>query len=820
MKILKSTPKPALTFNSTVYTYEELLLNIHAYSLLLRPYHPKKVMIYAENRPEWIFAFYSSWLQQAAAVPVDVMSTFQELNYMMADCEADVVFCSQAKKPVVESAMQSLKKQPVVLVFEEIGTLPKPDRVSDIEVADYQKTALIIYTSGTTGSQKGVMLSFENLIENIRAVSEDIPIYTPNEIVMILLPLHHIFPLLGSMVAPFKVGGKVAMSPSLSTEDIIGTLQSHKVSIIIGVPRLYAIIRKGIMDKVKASSAGRLMFSLAGKLKSRSFSKRVFKAVHQKFGGHLKYMICGGAPLDPEVASDYKTLGFEMLEGYGMTEAAPMISFTRPNKWKIGAAGQVMPNMKVEIREGEIVASGKNIMQGYYNKPGETAEILKDGWLYTGDLGEIDSRGYVKITGRKKEIIVTSSGKNINPTELEIKLEESITGVAEAGVLLYNDKLHAIIVPDYATLSAAGAVDPQKHFREALVNGFNKEVAPYKNIISFTLTSNELPRTRLGKLQRFKLIQMIESATTEKKQQQAPDFEEYKFLKTYLEEQKAVDVSPDAHLEFDIGLDSLDKVGLQAWLERSFGIDLKVENLMNFPSVIKLAEYIRDKKSKLQVETINWADILKEKVTIRFPGSWYFSQLLVKFSKYIYKVYFRLSYNGLQNIPQGSCIIAPNHQSFFDGFIIASLLKRKTFSRTYFYAKEKHIRQRWLKFVAQHNNIIIVDLNNDLRLSIQKMAVALQNNRNIIIFPEGTRSKDGTIGEFKETFAILSRELGVPVVPVAIDGAWHAFPPGSRIPRPFRQISVSFLKPINPGNESYKDLARIVREQIRNNIAS
>ncbi len=820
MKILRSTAKPALAYKDTVYTYEDILFNIHSYSLLLQKKHPKKVMIYSENRPEWIFTFYSSWLQQAIVVPVDVMSTAQELNYMMADCEADVVFCSQAKKPVVDAAMKSLKKQPVVMVFEEIGTLPKPDRVSDIEVADYQRTALIIYTSGTTGSQKGVMLSFENLIENIRAVSEDIPIYTPDEIVMILLPLHHIFPLLGSMVAPFKVGGKVAMSPSLATEDIIGTLQNHKVNIIIGVPRLYAIIRKGIMDKVNASAAGRLMFSLAGKLKSRGFSKRVFKAVHQKFGGNVKYMICGGAPLDPEVAADYKTLGFEMLEGYGMTEAAPMISFTRPGKWKIGAAGQVMVNMKVEIRDGEIVAFGKNIMKGYYNKPDETAEILKDGWLYTGDLGEIDSLGYLKITGRKKEIIVTSSGKNINPTELEQKLEENITGVAEAGVLLYNDKLHAIIVPDYAKLSEAGADDLRKHFREALINIFNKEVAPYKNIISFTLTSAELPRTRLGKLQRFKLQRMIESATTEKKHQPAPDFEEYKFLKTYLEEQKAVDISPDDHLEFDIGLDSLDKVGLQAWLERSFGVDLKVENLMTFPSVIKLAEYIRDKKSKFQVETINWADILKEKVNIRFPGSWYFSQLLVKFSKYIYKVYFRLSYNGLQNIPQGPCIIAPNHQSFFDGFIIASLLSRKTFSKTYFYAKEKHIRQRWLKFVAQRNNIIIVDLNSDLRLSIQKMAVALQNNRNIIIFPEGTRSKDGKIGEFKETFAILSRELEVPVVPVAIDGAWHAFPPGSRIPRPFRQISVSFLKPINPGKQSYKDLARIVRDQIRNNIAS
>lgn len=820
MKILQASTKVALSYKDQNFTYLDLLGKVAGYNELLNQFSPKKVMIYSENRPEWVFAFYGAWAQKAVVVPADVMSTAPELNYMIADCQPDVIFCSSAKKNVVDSALGTIKKPTQVLVFEDLQDLPKAQGLDGMEIIDFQQTALIIYTSGTTGSQKGVMLSFENLIANVRSVSKDIPIFKESETVMILLPLHHIFPLLGSMMAPLMVGGKTAMSPSLNTEDILNTLQQHKVNIIIGVPRLYAIIRKGVMDKVRASKAGRIMFSLAGKLNSRGFSRKVFKAVHEKFGGNLKYMVCGGAPLDPEVAMDYKILGFEMLEGYGMTEAAPMISFTRPGNWKIGAAGQIMPGVKVEIREGEIVASGKNIMQGYYNKPEDTAAILKDGWLYTGDLGEVDSDGFIKITGRKKEILVTSSGKNINPAELEQAMEEKIKGIAEVGVLLHNDKLHALILADNAKLSASGVNDLKQYFRNELINNFNKDVAPYKNIISFTIVNNELPRTRLGKLQRFKLHQLLETGADEKKQKSSPDFEEYTIIKTYLEEQKAIEVSPDDHLEFDLGLDSLDKVGLQTWLEKSFGVDLKVENLMSFPSVIKLAEYIREKKSKFQLESINWSDILKEKVHIRFPGSWYFSQLMIKFSKYVYKVYFRLSYDGLQNIPKEPCILAPNHQSFFDGFIIASLLKRKTFSKTYFYAKEKHIRPRWLKFLAQHNNIIVVDLNNDLRLSIQKMAMALQNNRNIIIFPEGTRTKDGTIGQFKDTFAILSRELGVPVVPVAIDGAWHAFPSGSIFPRPFRQITVSFLEPIHPGNESYQAISQVVRTKIQNRLAS
>jgi long-chain acyl-CoA synthetase len=820
MQILKAHNGIALSYRNSNYSYIELIKNAEGYSRLLGAYHPKKVMIFSENRPEWIFAFYGGWMQDATVVPADAMSSAKELNYMMNDCRPEILFYSNNTKAVAQAAIAGLEVPPQIVNFDEISVEPSGDGKAGVEISDYQKTAVIIYTSGTTGNPKGVMLSFQNIMANIISVSEDIKIFDKEETTMILLPLHHIFPLMGSMIAPIFTGGKIAMSPSLATEDILATLQQHKVTIIIGVPRLYALIRKGVMQKVMASSAGRLMFGLAKKLNSRGFSKKVFKAVHQKFGGHVKYMVCGGAPLDVEVAGDYKTLGFEMLEGYGMTEAAPMISFTQPGKWKIGAAGQLMKGVAVEVRNGEIVASGKNIMQGYYNKPEETAEILREGWLYTGDLGNVDKEGYITITGRKKEIIVTSSGKNINPVLIETDLLEKINLLKDVGVILKNDKLHAIIQPDLAKKAELGINELSAYIREEISKGYNAEVAPYKKLSGFTLVNHDLPRTRLGKIQRFKLEAMLSNEEKAESSAPSPEFEEFKILKTYLEEQKSVEVLPDDHLEFDLGLDSLDKVGLQTWLEKSFGVDLKVENLMNFPSVVKLAEYIKEKKSKLQVEAINWSDILKEKVNVRFPKSWALSGLLLKASKYFYKVYFRLAYNGLENIPNTPCIIAPNHQSYFDGFIIASLLKRRILSKTYFYAKEKHIRQRWLKFLAKNNNIIVVDLNKDLRLSIQKMASALQNGRNIIIFPEGTRSLSGEIGDFKETFAILSRELDVPVVPVAIKGAWHAFPPGSHIPRPFKQIVVSFLEPIQPGNKSYRNLTLAVRQKIERKLSA
>ena len=176
------------------------------------------------------------------------------------------------------------------------------------------------------------------------------------------------------------------------------------------------------------------------------FHEGLFGSVHKKFGGHLKYLVCGGAPVDAEVVRLFKTLGFEILEGYGMTETAPMITFTRPGTVLPGVPGHLLPGIKIRFEDGEIVVSGSNVMQGYYNKPEETAQVLKDGWLHTGDLGFLDEQGYLHITGRKKEIIVLPNGKNINPEEVERAILKQSAYVKETGVFLKEGILQALIV--------------------------------------------------------------------------------------------------------------------------------------------------------------------------------------------------------------------------------------------------------------------------------------------------------------------------------------------------------------------------------------
>jgi len=791
--------------------YNELIQKVNSFSTLLPSTNFSKVAIFSENRFEWVYAFYSVWMKKAVAVPIDFMSSMEDVAFILKDCKPEVIFYSNTTKEVCEKAIELLNYKIDKINLDEIKT-EESNVNSAFPELNPNETAVIIYTSGTTGSPKGVMLSYDNLLVNIEAVTTDVKIYNIDDRVMILLPLHHIFPLVGTMVAPLSVGGTVVFSPSMASEDIMSTLQ-HGITIIIGVPRLYNLIRKGIKDKINKSGIAKLLFRIAEKKNSLSFSRKVFGSVQRKFGGKVKYMVCGGAALDKEVCKDYLTLGFEVLEGFGMTECAPMITFTRPGKVLPGSAGQPLKTNEVNVIDGEIVNRGRNVMQGYYNRPEETATILQDGWLYTGDLGHLDEGRRIFITGRKKEIIVLSNGKNINPEEIENKIQSMTDVITEIGVFEKSDMLHAVIYPDYQKAKELGIENVEEMLKWDVVDKYNQKVTPYKKVMKFSLVKEPLPRTRLLKLKRF-LLPQLEMISKEKLESIAePSFQEYALLKEFLQQQKETTVHPSDHLEIDLAMDSLDKVNLGVYLESNFGVKLTEAELVAFPNIIKLAENIRDKKTKLSVEAIDWGQIFKEQLDLELPKSWFTYNFMKNGAKVFLKLYFRLKGEGLENLPDAPFILAPNHQSFFDGLFVAVFLKNKLMKQTYFYAKEKHVKNNVLKFMAAKNNVIIMDLS-DLKTSLQKMAEVLKRGKNIIIFPEGTRTQTGEIGDFKKTFAILSRELNVPIVPVAINGAYDVLPRGTHFPKPWKKINVKFLKPIMPENHSYDSLKDIVQSKV------
>ena len=821
MRYLQYHDKPALILKQQTISYAQLLENIQDYALFFQTAPCAKAAIYSENRFEWVYALYAAWSNRCTAIPLDFMATADEVAYMLNDCTPEIIFCSKEKEGELREALKSVSYAPNVVVFEEMNLTPAPKERGDslpYFERDNGDTALIIYTSGTTGNPKGAMLSFDNVQANADGVSKEVRIYGEEHRALVFLPLHHIYPLLGSIIIPIYVGATCVFSPSMAGDDIRETLVQHGVTLITGVPRFYNLLRKGIRDKIQQSAVARTLFRIAETIDYPALSRLIFKSVHQKFGGKIRFLISGGAALDNDVARDFKTLGFDVLIGYGMTEAAPMIAFTRPGTLRIGASGHPLPCNEVKIVDGEILAKGRNVMQGYYHRPEETAAVIKDGWLHTGDLGEIDSDGYVFVTGRKKDTIVLANGKNINPEELENKILKEYPAVKEIGVFAHEGRLQAIIYPNFDQLKEDGVHALDDHIRWDVLDPYNRNASPAKKITSFTLVKTELPKTRLGKIKRFQLPEFVKNnATAERPHEPVPDYPEYAMIAAFIKDQTGKSAHPEDHLEIDLGLDSLDKVSLITFLETTFGVVLQDDEMLQHVTVGKIAEFVREKKIKMAEDSVNWHQLLHENVPFDLPSS---SMLPVSAHvlKFCLRHYFRLSVNGLEHLPASPAIFAANHQSYLDGMLIDNFLRMDILKRTYFYADEQHFRKRWLQLFAANNNIIIMDMNRDLKLSLQKMAEVLRRGNNVIIFPEGSRTRDGEMAEFKKTFAILSRELNVPVVPVVLQGAYEAMPIGQNMPKFGQPITVTFLPPMYPETLEYEAFAQNVERAIRERL--
>ena len=795
--LIAKKDKLAITFKDDKYTYEQLLrysqLYADKFSLECKP---GKILICAQNSPEWCFAFYGAMRCKSIVVPLDAQSTKKEIEYVINDCRPDIVFISDDKKEMFADMnlhdARLMTKDDVVLFDDK--NIP----ATDIPLGNLEDVMLINYTSGTTGNPKGVMLTYKNVMFNIDSVSKQVPIFQEDSNVMVLLPLHHILPLLGSLVAPLYMGGTLHIAEAMNAESIIKTLNAGKVSIIIGVPRLYDMLVKGIMSKINASFVTRLLYKITKLIGSDAVSRVIFSSVHKKFGGHLKYLVSGGAALSVETATILKTLGLYVLEGYGMTETAPMISFTRPGRRKVGYAGELLPNIEAKIAEnGEICVKGDNVMKGYYKREEETAQIIKDGWLHTGDMGILDKYG-LKITGRIKEIIVTSNGKNINPELLEKEFLNESKYVQEIGIFLSGDILHAAIRPEMTAVRQS-SLDDMDALIKSEVERFNAEQPQYKRIKQYHIMSEELPKTRLGKVQRFLLPHLIDKPKTHTEQESLEGKSEvYKMLKAFVEDETKMIANENDHFEIDLSMDSLSKVSLLAYIENTFGINMNEEQMENLNTLAKLTDYIEKNEHTFNTTNITWKDILATKVDVKLEKPGITQWCTYTFTKILFSICYRFRFKGNKKLPNSPCIIVANHRCAIDGFLITYNFSRKENKDIFFFAKEKHWRTKIAQFFARKNNIILMDINKNVRQSLQEMCAVLKKGKNIVIFPEGTRSRDNKMKKFKETFAILSKELNVPIIPVAIAGSESACYGGSIIPKFWKKIDIEVLEPVMP----------------------
>ena len=819
--------KVAIINGERSVTYSQMLNNIGAYAERQTFAPGARCLIFAPNSEGWIYSLYAIWMQGGISVPVDASSTPEDLAYILADCHPECIWTTRPRLDVVNEAIRQVPEiSPAILFIEDTkGTEspvpPCPESVLNL-TATPERIALIIYTSGTTGSPKGVMLTYDNLMANIEGVWHDVPIFGEDRRTLMLLPVHHILPLMGTIVAPIISGGGIAICPTLSAADIMQTLDRCQVGIFIGVPRLWQTLYNGIMKKINAHYLTRALYWLCSKVKSRTLSRVVFRSVRKHMGGHIKYCICGGAALDVEIGRGLQTLGLDVLEGYGMTEAAPVIAFTRPGDYRPGCAGKALPAVDCKLEDGELCARGRNIMKGYYNRPEETAQVLRNGWLHTGDLATISPEGHITITGRTKEIIVLSNGKNVNPVELEYKLEKYTTQVKEAAIVEDKDKLCAIIVPQKEWSADLSELEVEERLKTEVVQPYNESVETYKKVMRLFVYDGDLPRTKLDKLQRFKLKTLLEAEihTAPKPKLVEPTFEEYRLIKQYIShEKKNLDVRPSDHLETDLGFDSLDKISLQSYLEHTFSLNITVEQLSRFRNIAELAEYVSGEKRGIEQSDIDWGKILHEENSeISLPDTWPTGPWIVHSFKTLFKLHFRLASKGVRNIPsEGPFILAANHQSYLDGLCVMSYVPLHLIRRTYFFAKEQHVNTPLRRWIASRHNVVVLEQKN-LAHSVSVLSSVLRQGRNLIIFPEGTRTSDGRLGDFRKMFAILSMEFNVPVVPVVINGAFEAMPRGRKWPLP-KKIVVEYLPPIlAQPSDTYDSFSAKVRSAVESKL--
>jgi len=509
-----------------------------------------KVALISENSPEWAIVYCAVTATGGIIVPLDPLLNENEIRHLLMHSETRMLISSPKIYSDKIEAMNLGNVELFVTGEKEVGSkcsslgelmAKGKEMVSGGDETFYRMkqevkpddTAAICYTSGTTGQPKGVVLTHRNLVSNVKSCVERV-IVSSDDIFLCLLPLHHTFATTCNLLVPMARGASIVFARSMKSRDIIADIETERVSVLIGVPLLYENIAAAFRKKLQAfPGQKKLLVSIAKGVTSffnrvfkRNLSRKVFESQLRASGlGSLRLCISGAAALRADVEKDLFALGLPVLQGYGLTEASPVVAVSPADKPKMGTVGPPLPGVEVRIENpneegiGEIIVKGPNVMKEYYKYPEESSRVIKGGWLYTGDLGRIDRDGYITVVGRKKSVIVTAGGKNIYPDEIEACISRS-PFILECAVVAVKDRkgnenVAAIVVPDYDALSSKEKLKDNltdETVREILsieIKRLCGHLPDYKRIKKFQVRNEGLPRTTTNKLKRH-LIQWIE----------------------------------------------------------------------------------------------------------------------------------------------------------------------------------------------------------------------------------------------------------------------------------------------------------------------
>jgi long-chain acyl-CoA synthetase len=634
----------------------------------------------------------------------------------------------------------------------------------------------------------------------------------------------------------------------LKGPDIIACMQETGVTALVGVPQLLSALRRAIFDRIDKSPLplrllARLFLAVSGLVRrftGINIGKALFKKVHARFGPKFRLMASGGARLDPDVFTDMANLGFMVIEAYGLTETSPAATFNPMGRQKAGSIGIPIPDVEVRIADpdrsgmGEIAIRGPNVMLGYYKKPEATAEVIRDGWFYSGDLGYRDRDGYFFITGRSKEMIVLSTGKKIFPDELE-KFYKQLPSIREICLVETTRGLEAAVVPDFDYLRRMNIANARETIAFE-VEDLQKELPTYKRVKGIKIFKESLPATRLGKLRRAAVRDLyLQEGERAEKTFSEGDEDLFrgavgaKVLDCIRPFSVKKHIVPDDNLEIDLGLDSLARVELVVSIEQTFDVDLPDTFGSEVFTVRDAVVRMRELMATGPVHTgahvrLTWGEILRKepaeeaKRAVPMERSplcllgWRAGRGPLKL---VFRLYGRMSVRGAERLPaEGPFIITPNHLSNVDALLLAAAMPPSVGKQVFYLGDTKFFGGPVSSRIAKLIQVIPVNMETKLQSALQLSSYALRHGKVLCIFPEGSRSRDGRLREFRKGVGIIARELNVPLVPVALSGTYEMMRPGKLFPRPAK-VGVSFGKPVYPGDMAYEDITRTVHEEVR-----
>jgi long-chain acyl-CoA synthetase len=830
--------------------------------------------ILAANSPRWLATHLGIVAAGNAVVPLDTAFHADQVTKLLVDSGASLLFVDQKFRTLAERAVADMSVR-LVSIDDSAQDGQSLDAMFAAGPGNFvaatsgpDDLACILYTSGTTSDPKGVMLTQANLRAEMEAVFQFIRL-DHTDALLGVLPLFHALAQMANLLLPIVIGGKVVYLESLNTTELMRALRERDITIFCCVPQFFYLLRDRIfseahaMGKTKVRIFRSLLFAnrMARKL-GLNPGKVFFKKVHNLLGPKMRYLVTGGSRFDAAIGRDFEALGFTVLQAYGLTEVTGGSHCTRPEHNVMGSIGPPLPGVESKILSpqapqdgtgppvGEILIRGNTVMRGYYNRPDATAAVIdSEGWFHSGDLGYVDDGGNFFITGRAKEVIVLSSGKNIYPEEIEdyylkspwIK-EICVLGLEGKPGEPKGERLHGVVVPNFEVLRQKKIVNTREVIRFDIEN-VSAGLPPAKRILSYEIWQEDLPRTTTRKLRRFEIEKKVHdklahnlTADTPIERELSPEEQEWM---QFPEVQKALEflrksskvstakLHPRDNLELDLGLDSMERVELLTALEQALGADVHDTAASEVYTVREVVDLVRSHIGKTAAQIAGWDTILAAEVTdpavlaitrkrYLLDPLWYlFGKAVTIFAE----DKFHLQIRGMEKmIKKGPFIISPNHQSFLDAPLLTAALPWDVFHNVFYVGTSEIFGGGLWRQFAKFLRLIPVDPDANLVPAMRAGAYGLRSNKVLMLYPEGERSIDGTPKPFKKGAAILAHHLNVPIVPVALDGFFEAWPRGKSF-QEFSHLQIEVLDPIypdpkEPAEKAYDRLTAELRARI------